>query len=526
MSYGVCALGKPIEKRGFKCKILKTPIDIGEGHHSRMKYLAVPALPNCPVPFFHHSCVHNEKLCIMNRVLGKVPLPTEDGLITMRMGALILRRALPRTHAEKLGLFAEVYSGHKRLRYLEAVEKSLMGYSKFNAGITAFVKKEKMFPDVAKGFEIQDPRPVQFRDAIFCVQLARFLKPIEHHLYNLKIKSPMISETRLVGKGLNQIQRGELLAEKLSHFKDPVVISLDCKRFDKHVSYEQLQVEHSVYLHSNPDPEFARILSWQLVNKCRTRSGFRYKTYGKRMSGDMNTALGNCVIMMSMVIGVFTRFLSHIKYDLFDDGDDCLVIVEREFLDLVSETLIIQFHNMGHVLKVENVAYKIEHVQWCQSHPVLMQNGKYKFVRNPIKTMANDLVSPKLLSGNGKVHVRAVGLCELALNLGVPVLQNYALALIRNSEGAKLRLDDDMSLYLRARREISNFDSRVETLEPKEISFETRKSFEEAFGIPVMKQIDIEQELDKWSINYNGTEVCPVTYDFNLKLQRMLHEHY
>lgn len=494
-----------------------------------MLHLATPSFPfdriqsPIKIPLFHYNCVHNEMVCIANRILGVTPLPTSLGLKMMRRGSRILSRSIPQTQAESLGAFALKYSGHKRLRYLNACDKSLRGYSKSDAGVTFFVKREKMYPDLSKG--ISDPRPVQFRDPVYCVQVAKFLKPIECYLYNCRGIHSNMSSTRLVGKGLNQKQRAKLLFEKIKQFNSFVVLSLDCSRFDKHVSYGQLQIEHSVYLNSNSDPEFARLLSWQLINRCRSRSGYRYITHGKRMSGDMNTALGNCIIVISMVIGYMIHFHPFVKFDLLDDGDDCLLIVDEMNLQEVETSIVDGFLQMGHKLKVDKICRTMESVVWCQSSPVMMTSGFYKFVRDPIKTMSNDLVSSSLLGPRPKDHVKAVGMCELALNLGVPVLQCYALALIRNSPEGRLRMHSDMSLYLRACREIVNFDNRIQFLTPKDISFETRLSFSQAFGISIQLQLDLETHLDKWIINYDNI-VTSRSYNDQLEFIRLKHECY
>jgi hypothetical protein len=50
--------------------------------------------------------------------------------------------------------------------------------------------------------------------------------------------------------------------------------------------------------------ELAELLKWQLQNKgfARTIDGLiKYSVEGCRMSGDMNTALGNCTIMCALV---------------------------------------------------------------------------------------------------------------------------------------------------------------------------------------------------------------------------------
>jgi len=214
------------------------------------------------------------------------------------------------------------YSGSKADKYERATDDVIRrgGITRRDAGVTMFVKFEKI--DSTK--VDPDPRAIQFRDPKYCVEVSKYLKPIEPHLYQFRGDGKQFPATRCIGKGLNSVERATLLKEKFDAFVDPVVISIDCSRFDQHCSAELLEIEHLVYKLLCPDPWFAEILSWQLTNRVRSRHGLEYVAHGRRMSGDMNTALGNCVLMVLMVAAAFQR-----DYDMLDDGDDVLVLVER-----------------------------------------------------------------------------------------------------------------------------------------------------------------------------------------------------
>jgi len=312
---------------------------------------------------------------------------------------------------------------------------------------------------------------------------------------------------RLVGKGMNQVERATALKRKMLAFHRPVVISLDMSRFDQHVALEALEIEHGIYLKSNSDPYFKWLLNLQLVNICRSKLGFKYKTRGKRMSGDMNTALGNCILMLSMIIGAMEGEIK-VPYDLLDDGDDCLLLLEEEDLASVLQQLPNLVLEMGHELKVDNIARQMEDVEWCQSKPVY-DGFKWKFVRDPLKVMSTCLVGTRWL-GKPK-HVReefmaGLGLCEMALNSGVPVLQEYARALVRNSQAAKPRFDTNSGEWWRYIRELRHRGSDVVTMD-------SRISFMKAFGISLDDQIAYERRLRGWSIELQATTESLVHYN-------------
>lgn len=472
--------------------------------------LATPDVPGVYVPFAHHDCIENELISIHNRICGEVPQPTQAGMAALRKGMDLIIRFLPKTVQEPLGEFALRYSGRKRATYLNALDHVLEnGLDRKDARIKMFVKCEKMSPVKVN----PDPRAIQFRDPKYCVVLASYLKPIEEHLYALKIKHPLLSGTRLVGKGLNQVERAHLLRRKMQAFVSPVVVSIDASRFDQHVDIAQLREEHRVYTHCNPDPYFAQLLSWQCINKCQSRIGFRYVTRGKRMSGDMNTALGNCVIMIGMVLGFMIPRGKH--FDLFDDGDDCLLIVEEPELEGVLKDLPHHFLQYGHEMKIENIARDIESVNWCQSKPVRTKHG-LKFVRDYTKVISTCLVGTRWLGV--PPHVRLAYLagladCELVLNCGVPILQEYALALRRNSRGAQVRHDKESGEWHRYIRE-SRLYRRVESGGfDLEITDEARLSFSKAFGVSIDQQIDIERTLSQWEFSVEGDIEEPVNWD-------------
>jgi hypothetical protein len=223
------------------------------------------------------------------------------------------------------------------------------------------------------------------------------------------------------------------------------------------------------------------------------------------MSGDMNTALGNCLLMIIMLVAfmVWCR-----KWDVLDDGDDVLVIIERRDLPRLLATVKKEFLKFGHEMKVENVASRMENVVFCQSQSIEFRTGDYKFVRNPWKVMSCAMTGVKYFNqvGARAKLLYSIGLCELILGLGVPVLQEYALAILRNcGVGKGLELPVDGSLMSRVRREMRGLGLRtLERVDPQPISMCARVSFEVAFGMTVQEQIRVETLLGSWSFSLEG----------------------
>lgn len=409
---------------------------------------------------------------------------------------------LPRVTPMKLWKVPLCYSGRKRARYELGLKDLLStGLTRKNSFVAAFVKAE----NVGNKKLDPDPRIIQFRTPPYCVALAQYLKPMEHQLYNMRGFGDYLPNTRVIGKGLSARERANLLHQKMQQFNSPVVISLDAKRFDQHVSKELLEIEHSIYLTCYYDEDFAGLLGAQIKNICRAKTHsdrIRYKTLGKRMSGDMNTALGNCLLMVLMV----STFMNGKKYDILDDGDDCLLIVEEEQLPWVLENVGPTFLSFGHEIKIENVARTMEEVEWCQCRPVQVAPGEWNFIRKPEKIMSCATSGSKY-TGSIKSRqklINSIGMAELVLNHGVPVIQEYAWALIRNANTDKMiNLDATDSMYYRLHREMRFLKMKTLTkLQPRPITMQARLSYYKAFGVGITEQIEQEKFLRSWRFNF------------------------
>lgn len=481
------------------------PPDIWEHNSKRHLIRLVPPIPGLWTCFTHAECACNEIISARNRVLGEVPLPDEWGLTAMRKE---MRRL-----AEKAGTFEpwsferviNSFSSDRRKRYQAAyddLQVSPLDYR--DATISAFVKAEKINP-LEK--ENPDPRMIQARDPRYNLVIAKYLRPVEHFIYNIKDQYGH----RMVAKGLNQADRASLLKEKFQMFDDPVCFSIDASRWDKHVSLDVLKIEHSFYQKCLPDyPEFDRLLKWQQVNRVRTANGVKYTCTGGRMSGDINTALGNCLLMVIMVLAAMKSI--RVKFSIMDDGDDCLIIVERRDFDRVISQLPGLFLKFGQELKVENVSDNVRGVVFCQSKVV--SNGTSDiFVRDWRKVLSHACCGTRHWNDPNLVRPMCglVGTCELALNAGVPVLQAFALALIRISKGKVAALDKMAAtgLVYRVKAEFGNLESARDHAKARPITDEARAAFEEAFDCPVWEQLAIEERLAEWDIESTHAKTLP-----------------
>lgn len=385
--------------------------------------------------------------------------------------------------------FVEMYTGRKKAIMSSALERlTRMGLSRRDAYINVFVKLEKVKRAKA-------PRCIQPRRPEYNICVGRFLKHIEHRLYR-SIQHTFGSSTPVVAKGLNADEVGVVMATKWQEFDDPVAIGLDAQAFDLHVTPGMLQWEHMVYLElyrgSSEVSYLKKLLSWQVDNY---GYGFcydgklKYKMRGRRCSGDMNTAMGNCLIMCGVVYSYCQKRFSH--YQLINNGDDCVVFVERRELPKF-EGFGRHALGLGFKIVLEPTVDVLERVEFCQANPILV-NGAYRMVRTPGKAREKDSIS--ILHHQNLESIRkwlsAVGDCGLALCSGVPVMQELYMAYIRNGVRGKVAnavgMDTGASFLARGMDSIYS-----------PVTSESRVSFYLAFNVTPDEQIAIERLYQQW----------------------------
>jgi len=456
--------------------------------------------------------VCNEIVSARNRVLGKVPLPTDDGLRDLRKTAIRMAggRCLEPWSLERV---VESFSGARKRIYENAYRslKTCAVWEK-DAYIKAFVKGEKINPEAKVN---PDPRMIQSRSPRYNLMVAQYLRPIEHVIYNLKGRSGL----REVAKGLNQKDRASLIIDKMSLFRKPVCFSVDCSRWDQHVSEGVLRIEHEFYQRLVPGhPEFKRLLEWQVNNRCVTKNGCKYRVRGGRMSGDINTALGNCLLAVIM-IRTAMRSLNIRNYEILDDGDDLLVMVEEEEFGKVSSGLQNEFLKYGQELKIENVARELSDIVFCQSK-LTFNGNEFIFVRDWRKVLSHACCGTKHWNDPDLVRpmMGLVGACELALSAGIPIIQEFALALIRMSRGKVANFKNMESGYMyRLRTEVgadvSKIESYAQASRARPVSRRARYEFEQAFGVTSSDQLRIERQLASWELETTECRTVPLEWD-------------
>lgn len=406
------------------------------------------------------------------------------------------------------------YTGPKRRVYENAAKVFYRdGVVSDDATLRFFVKFEKQ--DVQKA-----PRGINPRSPVFNLALGRYLKFAEKSYY--KAMASVFGQEVVVFKGMTAVETAQAIRNLWDEFDDPVAIGADAVKFDMHVHYNMLYYEHLFYLLPYADgiidammrynqviraklpaldstlPHFeqlAWLLSCQLNNSGKAYfcdGKLRFRMRGTRSSGDLNTSLGNCLIMCANAFVWAKR--TGVRMRLVDNGDDSVYIMNKCDVGRWTAGFDSFFRTKGFRMKLEPVVDWFEGIEFCQAHPVLSSEGCWNMVRNPLTLISKAAMclTPCPTESAFRKWVMAVGVCEGSLNTGIPVLQAFAKALRRNGKRCSTRFVRNVyNGTTRGYHATLNFDT-------VQMSGESRLSFYMAFGIQPAEQCALERMYSLW----------------------------
>lgn len=401
----------------------------------------------------------------------------------------------------------DLYRGDRRHKmYLRAAESLLVeDLQPRDAWVSAFVKAEKLNldkkPDPA-------PRIISPRSPRYNLRIGQYLKHVEKRVFEgirLVYQAKWGCRGPIVCKGLTALGLGRVMRSKWEGFSDPVAVGLDASRFDQHVSEQALKWEHGLYLalyRGEPRRDLARLLAMQVVNYgvAKLRSGrVKFKVRGGRMSGDINTSLGNCVIMTGLVY----RYAEEkgIRIDLANNGDDCVIIMERRDLQAFQQGLDQWFLTYGFSMKVEQPVYHFSQIEFCQTKPIRVAEG-WTMCRT-LAGLSKDVytILPINVGKMAYGWASAISDSGLAIASGVPVFGALYAKLAKLGKGIKLGTHPAMiggGLWYMA---------QGMTRGNNEVSDQTRVDFWDAFGMPPYIQRLLEEHIEHARVSLDTRSV-------------------
>jgi hypothetical protein len=343
------------------------------------------------------------------------------------------------------------------------------------------------------------PRAIQFMGPRGGLALARHVKPFEHWFIGTKgPKRAGLGRTRLMAKGLTQRGQAELLYAKMRQFCRPRVYSMDASSFDCHCRRFVLRCVHLMYkAFLGPDAEVAWISKQTLTNVVFGTGGFTYKVDGRRMSGHMDTGVGNAVIALMLTTGIMAD-LGVAKFDVLNNGDDQLLIVEEGTLDVAAFNTA--FRAVGFEMKAELCA-TVHEAEFCRAKVVECFDGP-RFVRLPMRALATMFTSHEHYGGRDALaYVKATALCSAYVHRGEPMMGPLASKVLDLVKGYPLPGDwarhDGVAYKLAG---VDPSPALQQLCKPVQPSGITRMQFHLAFGITPGEQAAYERAVQSLTL--------------------------
>lgn len=447
------------------------------------------------VASMHAACWCTERAALERRVFVEQTM-TEGGL-----------KALQETQKSWVGWFRswdlQVLSREqavlelnpsKRRRY-EAALKSLQKteLDAKDAEVSMFVKADKLD---GIGEAERKPRAIQGRNPRYNLEIARYLKPIEHKLMGWKGPRRGVLRSRIFAKGLNNSQRARLIIEKTKNFKRPQVICVDASAWDASVTSGHLQLCHKLYLAGIRSREFRELLKYQLLNKGKSHHGHEYWIKGNRMSGDMDTGIGNSLLNI-LVFTTAMKILKISKWDFLCDGDDALVFVEEGAIDC--EELNKVCKDLGFCLTggpVNVTSGNFWDIEFCRSHPIWTPGSGWLMCRNMQRAVDcfgfTHRYAHVPLSAYKK-FLAGCGICELTCSSELPMIGPLAwhssMLSSKKIYGSEERWRSGVRLSDQ-KLEYTVNNNREPVIHPR-----TRAQVAMAFNISIDQQLEYERSI-------------------------------
>lgn len=210
---------------------------------------------------------------------------------------------------------------------------------------------------------------------------------------------------------------------------------------------------------------------------------------GTRMSGEMNTSLGNT--WMNYVIMKFMAYKNAVNMKSFHVGDDGVVFMDRN--QNLNETY---FEKLGLEIKLDYVD-EVWKADLCKLH--YLPSGSV--VRNPDEILGKiGWFSKKFCNARRSTLTDLLvskAICYLFLLKDCPIVTQICLNLVKvygiSQQRFTRRFNNDPEYsYLRLSHKPEDIYNSIKKLEIKEITHETRQQFEALFDITIRTQLKAE----------------------------------
>lgn len=460
----------------------------------------------------HADTPEAELLTLHNRVLMRVPEPTQEGQRELRQQlpgfiAALQREVglvLPWSRARSARHFIQRKGFGLYGQAFLSLDKTPLGRE--DTDIALFLKAEKWV--VEPGDLLKPARAIQYRGPRYNIELGRYLLPLEETLWScLNTGGVRVRDNVWLysSKGLTPDARAGQVATLWSRYPGGRALCLDHSRFDAHLSQEVLRMEHEIYLGLLKP---CRLLRWLLAAQCKTRGrtkhGRKYRGVGGRMSGDVNTALGNTIVS-ALVLLAATHDFSELS--ILVEGDDGVVFGPGSALERLEGILGGRVLPYGFELKISS-ARTLGGIDYCSGRVIVGSHGKEPmWVRAWPKPMATDPWTAQPVFGQKAMRAKAYTMAVSAWVQyeGLPVYQAWAQWLLSHCSPAKFDPWYDRDQVLRLAPLLARLGED-----------------EQKAGVPGLGETRVPRFDPRLWLGQGGRKCAPVRPDGTLEISPML----
>jgi len=196
-----------------------------------------------------------------------------------------------------------------------------------------------------------------------------------------------------------------------------------------------------------------------------------------------------------------------------NNGDDCVVFMEARDLAAFSKGLEEWFYTMGFRMAMEAPVYNLAEIEFCQMHPIELDDDNIIMVRNiPVALRKDSLITVDVSAKRALLAwMTALGEGGLALTGGVPILQSYYKRLTQLGNGVRSKIGKELArnsgLYLLGQglnREYSEPSARA------------RLSVFQAWGITPDQQVALENYYSNYQLEDSASEAVDSHINHNV----------
>lgn len=239
------------------------------------------------------------------------------------------------------------------------------------------------------------------------------------------------------------------------------------------------------------------------------------------MSGDVNTALGNVVVMTGCMY-TYAKIHVNTPFEFTDEGDDCFPIMNAKHRHQWA-SLSSVYRLYGFELRIDGEVSSIYDIRYCQTAPIMVGN-EWRVIRVWEGVFTKDATC---LVGRTReeflVWLNEVGTSGSILNDGIPVFAElYALY-------KRMGVRGDLTLAQASDMAFSGLKQLARGMEVKglTISHDARLQFYLITGVPPEAQMAIENEIREIDgIRFVNGPVDKLSVQFSEGLTKVIERYF